>query len=48
MAAGNGPVKIWVCPSLDMVVILNPDIRLQKFEDCVVDYRVLQRVVDAA
>lgn len=48
MAVGYPNLKIWICPSLSLVIVASPGLAKQKkFEDTVKDSRFLERVVDA-
>ncbi len=47
MAAGFGARKIWICPSLGLVVVLLPDLPADDFITAVHDSRSLEAVVDA-
>ena len=48
MAAGFPSIKLWICPSLSLMIAASPGLpRKKNFKDTVKDSRFLERVVDA-
>ena len=48
MAAGSPNLKLWICPSLSLVIAASPGLAPKdKFDDTVKDGRFLERVIDA-